>query len=190
MARGKGAQPLEHFPVGMIAGASEFESFYPDETMKLGSLIAYWSLAEDALCSVLSVPLKDRAKVRAIFYSTTNHKARRDLVFAAATASNLDERAKDYLEFSLATLKEAADARNKIIHGLFRVNVRNEELLSIRRRPTTKTPIIAKSGIMKELSDAISLCERAVGVLHSTVMAIAYPDLLDKIPDLNGERKP
>jgi hypothetical protein len=57
---------LDHYPIGFF-GPYEFETFYPDEIMKLGVLTAYWSVAEEALCSVFSTILKDRPKAEAIF---------------------------------------------------------------------------------------------------------------------------
>jgi hypothetical protein len=58
------------YPLGLIAGAVEFEQLYPDEMMKLGCLTAYWSVADDVLCQLLAVLLGNAAKAEAALYST------------------------------------------------------------------------------------------------------------------------
>jgi hypothetical protein len=85
----------------------------------------------------------------------------------------------DYLEFALKSLGDAADARNKLTHGLFKVEPYSGELLSVHRRPATKVPVITRRDILKQLNNAIALCERAIGLLGSTVVAIILPELLD-----------
>jgi hypothetical protein len=144
----------------------------PRRDDEAGCLTAYWSLADDALCQILAVLLGDKAKAEAALYSTINHKARQDLVMVVGTHSNLDERAMDYLKFSLKTLGDAADARNRLIPGLFKVELYSGELVSVHRRPATKVPTITRGNILKQLTDAIALCERAVGLMGSTALAI------------------
>jgi len=182
MARSQRQQArLAPYKLGLIGGAAEFEQQYPKEMMKLGCLTACWSVAEDALCQVLAILLSDKDKAEAAFYSSNNHKARSDMVRAVAARSSLDERAKEYLDFGLDTLAKAANARNELTHGLFHVEPYSGELLSVRRRPATKVPVITKSGILKNLGDAITLCELAINVLQGTIVAITNPQLIDDV---------
>jgi hypothetical protein len=169
------------YPLGLISGAEEFELHFPKETMRLGSLTAYWSLVEDALCRLLAALLKDLDKAEAAFYSTTNHKARRDMVSAVFACAKLDTQAKTYVAAGLTCAKDAADARNRLLHGLFSIEPHRGELLSTVRRPVARTPEITRKGIMKELDDATSKCELAVNVLGSAVIAILYPDVFEKV---------
>ena len=171
---------IDPMPLGLFGGASEFEAHFPAETMRLGALTAYWSLVEDALCRVFGALLGNFDKAEAAFYSTVNHKARRDMVSAVASRSQLDNRARTYVKAGLETAKEAADARNHLLHGLFSADFYSGELLSIVKRPLNKVPEFTKKGIMKELDAAIAKCELAVGVLQSTTLAILHPDVLDE----------
>jgi hypothetical protein len=107
-------------------------------------------------------------------------------VIASSIASDLNELSRDHLEFALDLLEKAGNARNKIVHGLFRV-APNEELISLQRRSTAKTPIIVKPNIMKDLTDAIILCEKAVNSLGVADLAITHPEVIEKA--LNDPQK-
>lgn len=106
-----------------------------------------------------------------------------------AKCSDLDERSMEYLTFSLDALTEAAEARNKLVHGLFKAEPISGELISVYTRPVAKVPTITRGDVLKQLTDAIALCERAVGVLQSTAVAIALPEVLDDVlPPGRGKR--
>jgi hypothetical protein len=124
MARGGRRQPprdRELIPIGSIFGAREFAHHYPDEMMRLGCLTAFWSVVEDQFCMILGMLLQNARKAEAAYYSTVNFKARCDLVRAISAQCNLDNRAKEYLNGALDVLSDAADARNNLMHGLFKM---------------------------------------------------------------------
>jgi hypothetical protein len=179
MARGGRRQPprdRELIPIGSIFGAREFAHHYPDEMTRLGCLTAFWSVVEDQFCMVLGMLLQNARKAEAAYYSTVNFKARCDLVRAISAQCNLDNRAKEYLNGALDVLSDAADARNNLMHGLFKMEPYSGALVSVRRRTATKKPIDIKDGIAAELERAIRLCEIAHATLEHTFVAICLPE--------------
>jgi hypothetical protein len=84
---------------------------------------------EHQLCAVFAMLLEAGSKAEAAYYSTVNFKARCDLVRAVAARSDLDARARGYLEGALEILADAADARNNLMHGLFRMEAHSGKLL-------------------------------------------------------------
>lgn len=172
----KKPKELDLYPLGLIGGAKEFENTYPDEMIRLGTLTAYWSLVEDSLCKVLSVLLANKLKAEAAFYSTLNHKARRDMVVAVAKKSDLNEGTQSYLAAAISAIGDAADSRNKLLHGLLRMEPHSGELLSVSKRPATKTPEIIRKNVIKEIDRAIEQCEVAVELLGTVAFMIRWPN--------------
>jgi hypothetical protein len=159
-------------PVGALFGAREFEDSYPEETMRLGVLTALWSLVERDLCDVLAEFLNDRERAEAAFYSTTNHKARRDMVKAVGAVSKLDPSLTVLLGMALDATKDAADARNNLLHSLFQMDVDTGRLVTVSRKPATKTPEILRYGVLNDINAAIGQCRRANDLLNSVVLNI------------------
>jgi hypothetical protein len=86
----------------------------------------------------------------------------------------------------------AAGLRREITIGespaISRTAVMVWEPVSVKNSsPATKTPVITKSGILKSLDDAISLCEFAANSLQGAIIAIILPEMLD---DALSGRKP
>jgi hypothetical protein len=175
MARKK-PKKLDLLPIGIVSGADDFEEFYPNEMMRLGTLSAYWSLVEDSLCGVLTALLACAPKAEAAFYSTVNHKARRDMVLAVSRNTDLTDRARDCLQYALDVTSDAAGLRNNLLHGLFKMEPHSGELLSVRHRPVAKRPIVLKKGIMNDINSTIEKCELAVDLLRSAAMIIKWPN--------------
>lgn len=175
----KKPKKLDPITLGLLGGADEFEDFYPDEMSRLGTLTAYWSLVEDSLCQVLAALLMSSPKGEAAFYSTVNHKARRDMVLAVSKNTDLTDKAKDYLKVALVATSDAADLRNALMHGLLKMDLYSGKLLSVRKRPVAKIPTIIKKDIMGEINHAIEKCELAVGLLSSTSLVIEWPNWPD-----------
>jgi hypothetical protein len=179
MARGGRRQSRvdrELIPIGSIFGAREFLTHYPDEMIRLGCLTAFWSVVENLLCMVFGMLLQNAKKAEAAYYSTVNFKARCDMIRAVATQCSLNKRAKEYLGAALEALSDAADARNNLIHGLFKMEPYSGELVSVRRRTAAKKPIVIKEGIAEELERAIRLSEIAHATLEHTFVAICLPE--------------
>ena len=175
MARKK-PKKLDPITIGIVGGADEFECFYPDEMMRLGILTAYWSFVEHSLCRVLAELLASRPKAEAAFYSTVNHKARRDMVLAVSRNTDLTDQAKDCLQFALKLTSAAANSRNTLLHGLFKMAPYGGELLTESRRPVAKKPTILRKGIMNDINRTIEKCENAAGLLGTAAMMIKWPD--------------
>jgi hypothetical protein len=149
MARGGRRQPprdRELIPIGSIFGAREFAHHYPDEMMRLGCLTAFWSVVEDQFCMVLGMLLQTARKAEAAYYPTVNFKARCDLVRAISAQLNLDNQAKEYLNGALDVLSDATDARNNLMHGLFKMEPYSGALVSVRRRTATKSQSTLRTG--------------------------------------------
>ena len=175
MARKK-PKKLDPITLGIVGGADEFEHFYPDEMMRLGTLTAYWSFVEHSLCRVLTELLASRPKAEAAFYSTVNHKARRDMVLAVSRNTDLTDRARDCLQFALELTSDAADSRNSLLHGLFKMEPYGGELFTVSQRPVAKKRTILKKVILNDINRTIEKCENAAGLLGTAAMVIKWPN--------------
>lgn len=178
-------KPVEDLiPLGVLGGAAEFEDMHPVETMRLGALTAYWALVEHSLCDLLKALLSDGPKAEAIFYSTVNHKARRDMVLAVSRSAKLPERTAELVENALGAVKDAAESRNELLHGMLHVKPISGELTSLGRRPATRKPIKLKKNILTEINSAIEKCEFAVGASQTAAATVLNPDWPDVLKEL------
>jgi|GEM_PF-6390433 len=172
---------------GPISGPSDFENLYPAEMMQLGVLTAYWSYVEHTLCELLAQLLGSHAKAEAAFYSTVNHKARRDMVLALLKSEDIPDHLTPFTEKAIEATKVAADARNKLLHGLFYLDKSTHEIVSVQTRPNTKTPKFTQKKILNNIKSAIEKCGDAAGMLTAASIAASYStreEFLDAFPDL------
>lgn len=167
------------YPVGFVGGAREFIDSFPEEMAELGALTAYWAYVEHTFCRVFGAILENDEQAEAIFYASTNHKARRDMVTVAAKHKQMSDEARRYLDVALAALKEAADARNALLHGLILNPVGTDELVSEVRRPVTKVPLRTKQNLLMEIRWAHEKCDIAENLLSEAATRIRWPNWPD-----------
>jgi len=134
-----------------------FGQDYPQKSLELlGVFLIRANLLESALVELLmllSGLALDRAE--AIFYSSSNHKARLDIISALLSTSNLDEGHKKNFQELMTKAKKLATQRNVLVHGDWIFKKDGFEVVEKRAVPTSKGQ--NRIAGHKELS---SLCQR------------------------------
>lgn len=155
----------EGFPINFAGGPDDLLGHYPEEMARLGTLSVFWVSTETALCQLLIALLQDAQIANALFYSTSNNQARRDMVIAVARVVPLAEGYFSYIEEAVNSMKRATAARNELLHGLFQVDASGAPF-TYHRKSARKSPVQIKSDVSDRTKTAIHLCYRASAILH------------------------
>lgn len=140
---------------------------FREECALIGGLVIAWGQFDRELCNLFSrllgfSPLEPPNKrAHAVFYASTNTKARRDALVSLIKTLD-DPLCKEWLNTAVEKVSEAADKRNNIIHSEYFADLLNpSDSHLMQSRPATKKSEIKRDGIQQQIRDAISALDEA-----------------------------
>jgi hypothetical protein len=156
----------------------------PKAKEALGGIIANWGLIEHAMVSIIACLLKtDFYRAFVLYYSSTNHKAQRDLIRSLAKNCLTDEEGKKAVTKIVNRIKSAADKRNDYVHGQWAINEGTGEIWLSAHRPLEKVSYQERVVTIKEIErDADFIAEVGAEVLNFAHVIVRWLPALPSTP--------
>jgi len=134
---------VKDFPLGYFH-PSQLAGMFTDECALIGGLVIAWGQFDRELCNLFSRLLgfsylePPNKRAHAVFYASTNTKARRDAM--AGLIKTLDDPlCKEWLNTAVEKAGDAADKRNNIIHSEYFADLLNpSDSYLMQHRPAAK----------------------------------------------------
>jgi hypothetical protein len=137
---------------------------HPDAAKAIGMITGYCSQIDFYLCLILEKMMRiTRKQSIALWYSSTNHKARMDMIKAVSDATITDCALKKELADLLARVQDCVHARNSIQHDLWSILGRGGVPVHLVRYPlkpkgrskNTIQPVTIKSNDLEKSIDVL-----------------------------------
>lgn len=159
-----------------------------EQAYYIANLIAVWNTNEDLLSKILALILKcSNEKAEAIFLSITGNRAKLTMIDAVTKVAIIDEATKDEFHKLITKLEKQLKYRNKIAHGLFGTDEKNELNIINRKFDLFDDPKGASILSVAELKDHwVSASENFNSLIKiHNIITKSYLDTGDKLEFLS-----
>lgn len=149
----------------------------PEHLKYIGLVAANWALLEGGLCRLLAFMADmDYPGARAIIYTITSNKVRRDIIANFAASQGFSKESLKELDKVLGKIKRLATKRNDYQHYAFSIAAKGEVLL---KKPSARDNTDFKSSVtvddLKNHAEQIALTSTRLtelcAVFHGQVQA-------------------
>jgi hypothetical protein len=119
--------------------------FNPEMGRAIGLVTGHWTALEDSLCILMATLLGvDQARAEVVFYTSTNHKYRRDVLRALNDLVVVDQETRKLINELLKDVADLSTERNELSHHAFLAGPNRSTLTQRGVKPATKQGVQVK----------------------------------------------
>lgn len=166
--------PLGHFDPDVVA------QLYPQECRAFGALTIVWGQLERQLLELFRrLSGMNAVQAETAFFSSTNHKARRDMIknLINRTVENAD--CKEWMLKALDEVKKAADQRNSLMHSEYFGHLTDSsKTFAVQPTPGGKNATVVRHKILNQVLRCFEAIREAYFHLEFAYAATHGPETL------------
>jgi hypothetical protein len=174
-----------YWPLGQLGRGDEIQDLFPEEAKLLGILTILWNNQEENLGRIFThfFPKRD-AFAAAIWNRQPTHHAKRSLLALALDHADLTERHKAILGWIIEQTKKIADRRNELVHGIYVVHGKNDQLFAKTRPPNSSKPPKYQKSSAEAIQATIAELEDLIGVTEgfsTEMLVMQHPEAFEEL---------